>query len=73
MAHGRWLASSFSAGREHLEACLASVLDQDIPLDQCEVVYVHNGSRDGSPAALQRRRRYHTCVNIASFLPGGLR
>ena len=35
-------------GRQFLEECLSSVLDQDSPAAQYEVLYVDNGSRDGS-------------------------
>ena len=42
-------------GREFLEDCLASVLDQDLPLSQYEVIYVDNGSRDGSPELVRER------------------
>jgi len=33
---------------QYLEGCLASVLDQDYPRDQYEVLFVDNGSSDGS-------------------------
>jgi len=42
-------------GREFLNDCLASVLDQDIPSSQYEVLYVDNGSRDGSPELVRER------------------
>jgi GT2 family glycosyltransferase len=42
-------------GRAYLEDCLASVLDQDLPLDQYEVLYVDNASRDGSAALVSER------------------
>jgi GT2 family glycosyltransferase len=42
-------------GRAYLEDCLASVLDQDLPRDRYEVVYVDNGSRDGSAALVSER------------------
>jgi len=35
-------------GRKYLDDCLASVLDQDFPREQYEVVVVDNASRDGS-------------------------
>lgn len=41
-------------GREYLEDCLNSVLDQDVPADQFEVLYVDNGSRDGSLALVRQ-------------------
>jgi GT2 family glycosyltransferase len=37
-------------GRQFLEDCLSSVLDQDFPAGQYEVLYVDNGSKDDSPA-----------------------
>src|SRR2546428_7848746 len=40
-------------GREFLVDCLGSVLDQDLPLSEYEVLYVDNGSRDGSPALVR--------------------
>ncbi len=42
-------------GREFLADCLGSVLDQDLPSSQCEVLYVDNGSDDGSPALVRER------------------
>ena len=42
-------------GREYIEDCLASVLDQDLPLSQYDVLYVDNGSRDGSAALVRER------------------
>ena len=42
-------------GRTYLEDCLASVVDQDLPLDQYEVLYVDNGSRDGSATLVRER------------------
>lgn len=33
-------------GREFVDDCLSSVLDQDLPADQYEVLYIDNGSRD---------------------------
>ncbi len=35
-------------GRRYLEACLTSVLDQELPRNEYEVLYVDNGSSDGS-------------------------
>jgi GT2 family glycosyltransferase len=35
-------------GRHYLDDCLSSVLDQDYPFAQYEVLYVDNGSKDGS-------------------------
>lgn len=48
-------------GRAYLEGCLSSVLDQDLPLDRYEVLYVDNASRDGS-AALVSERFPQACV-----------
>ena len=42
-------------GREYLEGCLTSVLDQTLPNDQYEVLYVDNGSKDGSPDLVRER------------------
>lgn len=42
-------------GREFLEDCLSSVLDQDSPSTQYEVLYVDNGSRDGSATLVKDR------------------
>jgi GT2 family glycosyltransferase len=38
-----------------LDGCLAAVLDQDYPRDQYEVLFVDNGSSDGSLALTQER------------------
>jgi GT2 family glycosyltransferase len=37
-------------GRHYLNDCLSSLLDQDLPAEQYEVLYVDNGSNDDSPA-----------------------
>ncbi|MEX0785567.1 MAG: glycosyltransferase, partial [Dehalococcoidia bacterium] len=42
-------------GREYIEPCLASVLDQDLPREQYEVLYADNGSRDGSADFVRER------------------
>lgn len=42
-------------GREFLEGCLSSVLDQDLPADRYEVLYVDNGSLDGSARLVRER------------------
>jgi GT2 family glycosyltransferase len=42
-------------GRHYLEDCLSSVLDQDYPAEQYEVLYVDNNSKDGSPAFVRER------------------
>ena len=42
-------------GREYLEDCLSSVLDQDLPSDEYEVLYVDNGSHDGSAQLVNER------------------
>lgn len=42
-------------GREFLVDCLGAVLDQDLPLSEYEVIYVDNGSRDGSTALVRER------------------
>jgi GT2 family glycosyltransferase len=34
--------------RQYLDACLTSLLDQDVPLDSYEVIYADNASTDGS-------------------------
>lgn len=44
-------------GREFLGACLSSVLDQDLPRDVYEVLYVDNASNDGSPAFVRKHFR----------------
>ena len=42
-------------GREFLSDCLGSVLDQDLPSSEYEVLYVDNGSRDGSSEFVRTR------------------
>ena len=41
-------------GRKHIGDCLASVLDQDLPRQQYEVVVVDNASRDQTPAWVEQ-------------------
>ncbi len=64
-------------GRAYIEDCLSSVLDQDLPRSEYEVLYVDNGSNDGSaefvrerfphlqPLALDRNYGYAEGNNIA--------
>lgn len=42
-------------GREYLDECLGSVLDQDLPRQAYDVLYVDNGSSDGSAALVRER------------------
>ena len=42
-------------GRDFLEACLQSVLDQDYPQDQIELVVIDNASTDGSVEMIRER------------------
>lgn len=42
-------------GLPYLDGCLGSVLDQDLPRSQYEVLYVDNGSRDGSAPYVRER------------------
>ncbi len=42
-------------GREYVDECLSSLLDQDLPLHQYEVLFVDNGSRDSSAALVRER------------------
>ena len=54
----RPLASVIVLGfnRKHfIDDCLSSVLDQDLPPDRYEVLFVDNGSRDGSPQYVRER------------------
>lgn len=50
-------------GREYLEDCLASVLDQDLSSESYEVLYVDNGSLDCS-AELVRQRFPQMSVHV---------
>ena len=42
-------------GRDYIEDCLSSALDQDLPRSEYEVLYVDNGSNDGSAAFARER------------------
>lgn len=42
-------------GREYLDDCLSSVLDQDLAPERYDVLYVDNGSRDGSVGFVRER------------------
>jgi hypothetical protein len=42
-------------GRAYLEDCFTSVLDQDLPREDYEVLFVDNGSRDGSVDLVRER------------------
>lgn len=41
--------------REYLEACIESLLDQDIPVDNYEIIYADNASTDGSAEFVTER------------------
>ena len=42
-------------GRDYLEPCLRSVLEQDYPEDRLEVILIDNASQDGSVALVRER------------------
>ncbi len=42
-------------GRQYLDACISSVIDQDMPRESYEIVYVDNGSADGSAEFVSER------------------
>lgn len=42
-------------GRDYLDACLASLLDQDMPRSEYELLYVDNASSDGSASFVRER------------------
>jgi GT2 family glycosyltransferase len=42
-------------GRKYIEDCLASVMDQELPRDQYEVVVVDNASSDKTPELIESR------------------
>ncbi len=52
-------------GREYVEECLRSVLDQDLPRERYEVLYVDNGSRDGSAAFVRERFPQAKTIELA--------
>jgi GT2 family glycosyltransferase len=66
-------------GRHYLEDCLNSVLDQDFPRQQYEVIVVDNASRDGSADFVEQNypmvrlvrldRNYGTCVAVSRARP----
>jgi GT2 family glycosyltransferase len=41
--------------RKYLEACLSSLLDQEVPKDKYEVIYADNASTDGSAEYVEER------------------
>jgi len=42
-------------GRHYLDACFASLRDQDVPRDTYELIYVDNASSDGSASYVEER------------------
>ena len=42
-------------GRRYLDACFRSLEDQDMPRDTYELLYVDNGSSDGSVSYVEER------------------
>jgi succinoglycan biosynthesis protein ExoA len=53
----------YNEGR-YIEACLASVLDQDYPLDRYEVIVADGGSTDGTRDIVDVIRRRHPNVRL---------
>ncbi|MEA2719474.1 MAG: hypothetical protein QOJ39_1338, partial [Candidatus Eremiobacteraeota bacterium] len=60
--------------RAHLlERVLEACFDQTLPADQYEVVLVNDGSKDDTPAVIERARRIATCAfTVVNQENGGL-
>lgn len=56
----------------YLPACLDSLLAQDIPADEYEIICVNDGSKDGSLALLQDYARKHPNIVIVDKENGGV-
>src|SRR5829696_144319 len=57
-----------------IEACIASLIGQSIPADRLELIFVDDGSTDGTPRRLDELAKMHANVRIiripASGAPG---
>lgn len=57
---------------EYLDECLQSLLNQDIPAEEYEIVCVNDGSTDGSPEILRRYEREYGNVTVIDQENGGV-
>jgi len=51
-------------GRSYLEACFDSLRDQDLPPDTYELIYVDNGSVDGSASYVEKNHPSVTVIRL---------
>ena len=56
----------------YIGECLQSLLDQDLPAAEYEILCVNDGSRDGSPAILDAFAREHPNVTVIHKENGGV-
>lgn len=56
----------------YIEECLQSLLDQDLPKEDYEIICVNDGSRDGSLAVLQKFAREYPNIIVIDKENGGV-
>lgn len=57
---------------QYLDECLQSLLDQDIPLTDYEIICINDGSTDGSLDILERYKNEYSNIRVITKVNGGL-
>lgn len=55
-----------------LRPCLESLMDQDLPIDEYEIVCVDDGSTDGSVAIIEKYQKRYSNIKLLQKVNGGV-